>query len=106
MLAAFRVLVTGSAPRLFSARPRHVRTSASLAHTAVQMGCWRNSVSHATQQNPKGAAAGPIHQLRYLVPYPHAPQPSARGDRDALGQADIPIAFPGCLRLFIPAGGP
>ena len=99
MLAAFRVLVTGSAPRLFSARPRHVRTSASLAHTAVQMGCWRN-VSHATQQNPKGAAAGPIH-LRYLVPYPHAPQPSARGDRDALGQADIPIALPGYLRLLL-----
>ena len=39
MLAAFCVLVPGSAPRLFSARPRPVRTLASLRHTQqVQMG--------------------------------------------------------------------
>ena len=114
MLAAFRVLVTGSAPRLFSARPRPVRTSASLRHTQQcrWVDWWRNSVSHATQQNPKGAARGPIHQLLallYLIrgrrAYPHAPALGARRSRrPASGR--YPYSSPWVsAAAFIPPGG-
>ena len=72
------------------------------------MGMAELRIARNAAEPPRARRAGSAHQLlstssRGVHPgaYPHAPQPSARGDRDALGQADIPIALPGYLRLLL-----
>ena len=108
MLAAFRVLVTGSAPRLFSAPPRPCGPQRRCeAHTAVQMGRWRN-LSHATQPNPRGRGAG-RHRFASLELQPHStrtlPSLGARRSRRP-GSGRYPYSSPWVsAAAFIPPGG-